>query len=130
MTVAAHENVYDPSRDALSDYKSALISAASEHKNIFVIAGGNWCTYCYKFEKNLKESALDEVIGNNFILMKANFGEGNDNEGFFTLFPKFNIYPHIMIISADGKLLESTPVSFTEDEFRSLLTKYTIKKSA
>lgn len=103
MTAAAPEHVYDPSRDALSDFESALISAASEDKNIFVIAGGNWCTYCYKFEKNLKESALDEVIENNSILMKANVGDGNNNEGFFTLFPKFSRYPHIMIISADGK---------------------------
>lgn len=126
MTIAGHENIYDPSRDALSDYKSALLSAKKERKNIIVITGGNWCKYCYKLEEELKESALDKIIEDDFILMKANFGDGNDNERFFNLFPKFNTYPHVMIISSEGKLLESKS-SLSENEIRSLLDKYTIK---
>ena len=125
MAAARPDNIYDPSRDAFSDYQNARVSASSKHQNIFVIAGGNWCSYCYKFERNLKESALDLVIENNFILMKANFGDGNDNERFFSLFPEITIYPHIMIISPEGKLLEST-VPSTESEFRGLLSKYAV----
>ena len=128
VTVAQPSRIYDSSRDALSDYKNALISASSVHKNIFVIAGGNWCIYCHELEKNLKESSLDLVLENNFILMKANFGDGNANEGFFTLFPKFNSFPHILIISPEGQLLESTNVA-SEDEFKSMLVKYTINET-
>ncbi|MDG3414909.1 thioredoxin family protein [Vibrio parahaemolyticus] len=130
MTLAAQEKIYDPSRDALTDYKNALASAVTEHKNIFVIAGGNWCSYCHKFEKNLNKFTFNKVIERDFILMKANYGDGNYNESFFTLFPEFNTYPHILIISPDGKLLESIPVPFTKSEFESILAKYTIKRNA
>lgn len=129
-TIAQPDDVYDPSRDALSDFKSALISASVEHKNIFVIAGGNWCSYCHKFEKNLKDASLDEVLENNFVLIKVNYSEENYNEGFFSLFPDIHILPHIMIISENEELLESTPVPSTEDEFKRLLAKYTIETNA
>ena len=128
-SIAQPTRIYDPSRNALVDYQHALISALSEHKNILVIAGGNWCVYCRKLEENLKESSLDLVIKNNFIFMKANFGDGNDNEGFFSLFPKFNSYPHILIISANGKLLESV-VPSTEEGMEKLLAKYSAGKVA
>jgi len=130
VTIAQPDDIYDPSRDALSDFKSALTSASVEQKNIFVIAGGNWCSYCHRFEKNLKDASLDEVLENDFVLIKVNYSEENYNEGFFSLFPDIHIFPHIMIVSANGELLESTPVPSTEDEFKRLLAKYTIEKSA
>lgn len=130
FTVTAQpDKIYDPSRDAFNDYQNAKELAFSNHKNIFVIAGGNWCSYCYKFEHNLKDSSLDLVIRDHFNLIKANFGDGNDNEKFFSLFPKITTYPHIMIISPEGKLLESI-VPSTESEFRSLLSKYTVLETS
>jgi len=127
ISTASAEHIYDPSRDALTDYQHALVTATAEHKNIFVIAGGDWCVYCHKLEENLKAVSLDVEIENNFVFMKANFGDGNDNEGFFTLFPKFNGYPHIMVISSNGELLASTNVE-SEKQFRGLLSKYSEAK--
>ncbi|WPC76054.1 thioredoxin family protein [Vibrio porteresiae] len=126
MAFATQDKVYDPSRDAYTDYLNALTIAKKDHKNIFVVAGGNWCPYCVKFEKNLKETALDKVIEHDYVFMKANFSNENDNHTFFNLFPKFNAYPHIMIISSNGELLLSQPMVLTEQQFRDVLKKYTI----
>ncbi|ELR66712.1 hypothetical protein C942_04410 [Photobacterium marinum] len=56
--------------------------------------------------------------------MKANWSEENENEEFFNLFSKFNTFPHIMIISNPGKLLESRPVNFSEKEFVAIQNKF------
>ncbi|WP_064607434.1 thioredoxin family protein [Photobacterium sp. J15] len=124
QALAKQNNIYDPTRIAIDDYYNALATATVKHQNIFVIAGGNWCKWCYKFEKDLHKLGYDKTIKSKFVFMKANWSEENENEGFFNLFPKIKAFPHIMIISNHGKLLESRPVNFSEKEFVAILNKY------
>ncbi|WP_299022473.1 thioredoxin family protein [uncultured Photobacterium sp.] len=126
QAIAKSKDIYDPTQNVFENYYEALKTATTTHKNIFVIAGGNWCRWCYKFEKDLKELKLDKVIEKDFVFIKANWSDENKNEDFFNLFPEITAFPHIMIISKDGELLESRNVSFSEEEFREILRKYSI----
>ncbi len=114
---------YDPTRDAFEDYQNALLHSQKEQKNIFVSIGGNWCTYCLKFSKDLKKSECHQIIKDRFIYLNVNYSNENKNRAFFALFPKINGYPYFMIISPEGELLEHALVRKfeLEDDFRKML---------
>jgi thioredoxin-related protein len=48
--------LYNPAADAKADIQAAIAQADKEGKNVLLQIGGNWCSWCYKFN--------DKVTGN------------------------------------------------------------------
>ena len=59
-------------------------------------------------DKFLTEDAvLLDLLQKNYVVVKVNFSDENKNERFLASYPKIEGYPHLFVLDAKGKLLES-----------------------
>jgi thiol:disulfide interchange protein len=107
---------YDPKRDPEKDLAAAEAEAKTSNRNIIVIVGGDWCSWCHImddfFHEHPDATALREK---NYVLMKLNMSQENPNRAFLSRFPRIHGYPHIFILDAVGKLVQSQPTNVLED---------------
>ncbi len=79
----AAEKPFDPTRDAAKDFRAAMAQAKSEHKNILMDVGGNWCPWCLVLDRTLAEDAgLHALLEKNYVVLHVNFSKENQNAGF------------------------------------------------
>jgi len=101
-------NQYDPARDPAQDLRAAIEVASKDGKRILLEVGGDWCIWCHRmdgfFEDNAELLKLREA---NFVLVKVNYSEENQNETFLGQYPDVAGYPHLFVLDGDGKLLKS-----------------------
>lgn len=99
---------FDPSRDPVTDLETAKVEAKRGGKRILIDVGGEWCSWCH---------VLDDFIGGdaeirsfrdaNYVWVKVNYSEENENQAFLSQFPQIKGYPHLFVLDNDGKLLHS-----------------------
>ena len=129
---------YDPRRDPEKDLAAAEAEAKTSNRNIFVIVGGEWCSWCHIMDDFFHEHAdLTAIREKNYVLMKVSMSQENPNKAFLYRFPKIHGYPHIFILDADGKLLQSQATNELEDghsynvkRFKKFLEQFAFKASA
>lgn len=51
----AAEKIFDPSRNPTKDLQAAINQTETEHKNILMDVGGNWCPWCMLLDRTLHE---------------------------------------------------------------------------
>jgi thiol:disulfide interchange protein len=105
---AALSASFDPARDPVADLETAKVEAKRGGKRILLDVGGEWCSWCH---------ILDEFVGGdaeirsfrdaNYVWVKVNYSEENENAAFLAQFPEIKGYPHLFVLDADGKLLHS-----------------------
>jgi thiol:disulfide interchange protein len=106
---------FDPSRDPAQDLKAALAEAKATNKRILLDVGGQWCSWCKYFDRFFEEHAdLRQFRDEHFVVMKVNFSRENENAAFLAQYPKIEGYPHLFVLDADGKLLQSQNTSVLE----------------
>lgn len=107
---------YDPKRDAARDVREAVAEAARTGKRVLLEVGGEWCVWCHImdefFEKN---RALLDLREKNFVMVKVNFSEENENAAVLSRYPQIQGYPHIFVLDRDGKLLHSQDTAELEE---------------
>ena len=104
----AYSREYDPSRDPAADLQAATLAASESNKLIFVVVGGDWCSWCHVMTRFFSEEiAVQKVLLNNYEFLKLNVSEDNSNEEFLAAYPEVDGYPHIYILSSSGDLLHS-----------------------
>ena len=73
--------LYDPSLDGMKQIKEAVGKAANEGKHVLIQYGGNWCSWCKKFDAFCKaDTSIKQVIARNFIPVKLNYDKTNTND--------------------------------------------------
>lgn len=111
--VAALSAVFDPKRDPASDLEMAKVEAQRGGKRILLDVGGEWCSWCHILDKLVEEDGeIRSFRDANFVWMKVNYSEENENKPFLSAYPEIKGYPHLFVLDADGKLLHS---QFTGD---------------
>ena len=111
--VAALNAMFDPKRDPASDLEMAKVEAQRGGKRILLDVGGEWCSWCHILDKLVEEDAeIRSFRDANFVWMKVNYSEENENKAFLSAYPEIKGYPHLFVLDADGKLLHS---QFTGD---------------
>lgn len=91
---------YDPARNAAADYQAALTAAKAEHKMVLLEIGGNWCIWCMRLDKFVKNHTdLHQAFNQTFVAVKVNFSEENENTEFLKQFPQVKGYPHFMVVN-------------------------------
>jgi thiol:disulfide interchange protein len=99
---------YDPKRDAATDINEAIIEAKRTKRNVLLEVGGKWCIWCRimdeYFQKNADVLSLREK---NYVTVKLNMSEENENKEVLSQYPAVAGYPHIFVLDASGKLLHS-----------------------
>jgi thioredoxin-related protein len=128
---------YDPRRDPGKDLAVASEVAKQANKNIFVVVGGEWCSWCHTLERFFQEHFdLEALLDKNYITMKVSMSQENPNRDFLSRFPRIHGYPHIFILNPDGQLIRSQPTNELEDgrsynvvRFKKFLEQYAPKNS-
>ena len=73
-----------------------------------VDVGGEWCSWCHILDKFVEEDAeIRSFRDANFVWLKVNYSEENENKPFLSAYPEIKGYPHLFVLDADGKLLHS-----------------------
>lgn len=107
---------YDPRRDPDKDLAAATEEAKRSNRNIFVVVGGEWCSWCHTMDRFFHEhSDLTALRDKNYVLMKVSMSQENPNKAFLSRFPRIHGYPHIFILDAKGNLIHSQATNVLED---------------
>jgi thioredoxin-related protein len=106
---------YDPKRDAAQDLAAAIREAQRTQKYVLVEVGGQWCSWCHTLDNFF--AANSELLGlrnRNFVTVKINFSEENNNEAVLSRYPQIEGFPHIFFLDSKGKLLLSQDTGVLE----------------
>ena len=123
---------YDAKADPRADLQAALARAAKEHKTVLMDVGGEWCSWCHRMDHFLTDNAvLLDLLQANYVVVKVNYSDENKNKAFLAGYPKVEGYPHLFVLDATGKLLESKNTGDLEEgkgynlqRFQEFLAKY------
>ena len=107
---------YDPKRNAGQDIQEAVKEAQRNHKRILLEVGGDWCSWCHILDNFFDtHSELIQLRDQNFVTVKINFSEENENKEVLTRYGEIPSYPYIFVLESDGKLLLSKDTSALEN---------------
>jgi thioredoxin-related protein len=107
--------IYDPKRDAAADIQDAIKEAQRTKKRILLEVGGQWCSWCHTLDKFFEtHSELTEFRDKNFVTVKINFSEENENKEVLARYGSIPSYPYIFVLESDGKLLLAKDTSDLE----------------
>lgn len=112
-----YSKVYDDQRDPFKDANAALTLAQATDRQVLIEIGGNWCTWCHKMDEFLvKTPQVYQALHNNYVLLKVNVSDSNENEAFMKALPPVLGYPHMYVSTATGKMLLSKDTAELQDE--------------
>jgi len=100
--------LYDPSLDGMKQIREAIAQAKGSGKHVLIQYGGNWCTWCIRFDGFVKaDTGLMRIISQNYIPVKLNYDQTNQNDAAneFLGNPTRFGFPVFIIINGDGKVL-------------------------
>ena len=99
---------YDPQRDAAQDIRDAINEAQRTHRRILLEVGGNWCSWCHTLDRFFEANpGLLRLRDQNFVTVKINFSEENENKEVLSRYGEIAAYPHLFVIDSGGQLLLS-----------------------
>jgi thioredoxin-related protein len=118
--VAASDSakLYNPQADAMKDIKAAVAQAAKEGKHVLIQAGGNWCSWCLRFNKFVHDDAqLDSAVKKNYIVYHLNYSPENKNEAVFKKygFPQRFGFPVFIVLNAKGERIHTQSSVYLEE---------------
>ena len=111
--------LYDPNASAAQDIRNAVTEAAAGKKHVLIQAGGNWCGWCYRFEKFCKDDArIDSSLRAAYVIVHINYSKENFNEGVFRDlgFPQRFGFPVFVILDGQGKQIHTQNSGLLEKE--------------
>jgi thiol:disulfide interchange protein len=107
---------FDPLRNAAEDLKAAIAKAQKENKRIILDVGGEWCVWCVWMDKFFINNAeLAKLRDENFVWLKINMSEENENKEFLSKYPAIEGYPHLFVLEKDGAFLHSQGTAELEE---------------
>ena len=75
------KKLYDPTLDGMKQIKEAVAKASKEGKHVLIQYGGNWCSWCIKFDAFCKaDTSISNIISTNYIPVKLNYDPTNKYE--------------------------------------------------
>jgi thiol:disulfide interchange protein len=117
---------FDPAKDPAVDLQKAVAQATGEGKRIILDVGGEWCVWCRYMDRFFTlHPDLDKLRNDNFVWVKVNLSEENENKPFLSAFPAATGYPHFYILDEKGKLLKSQGTDILESDKTYSLEKFT-----
>lgn len=106
--VAGLNAQFDPARDPVADLATAKVEAQRGGKRIVLDVGGEWCSWCHLLDAFIEGDAeIRSFRDANYVWMKINYSEDNENAAFLSQFPQIKGYPHLFVLDAQGTLLHS-----------------------
>ena len=100
--------LYDPTLDGMKQIKDASVTAKNEGKHVLIQYGGNWCSWCIKFDAFCKaDGDIMKVIEANYVPVKMNYDPSNKNDAANEYMgnPTRFGFPVFIIIDGNGKVI-------------------------
>ena len=117
---------FDPARNPFEDLKASVAVAQKENKRIILDVGGEWCVWCVWMDKFfINNPALTKLRDENFVWLKVNMSEENENTEFLSKYPAIEGYPHLFVLEKDGTFLHSQSTVVLEEKKTYNLQKFT-----
>ncbi|WP_144393485.1 thioredoxin family protein [Pleionea sediminis] len=114
--VLAKDIGYDPLKDPFEQLDNAIEIAKKDNQLILVIAGGDWCRWCYVLDDYFKSNTkVYNRLKETFVPLKVYYGDENRNEEFFSQLPKAKGYPHFWVISPEKLVIHSQETGVFEE---------------
>lgn len=103
-----YSKIYDDQRDPFADANAALALAKASNRQVLIEVGGNWCSWCKKMDTFLQKNPdVYQALHSQYVLLKINVSDSNENEAFMKSLPPVLGYPHMYVSNAQGKMLLS-----------------------
>ena len=105
----ASEWPYDEQANAAADVQHALSAAQTDHKQVLLVFGANWCKDCRELDKAMKGSSR-ALIESRYDVVKVDVGNFDKNLDIAQRYGnpiKMGI-PAIAVVDADNRLIYST----------------------
>ena len=103
-----YSKIYDDQRSPFEDASAALALAKKTNRNVLIEIGGNWCSWCHKMDSFLVNNPdVYQALHKNYVLLKINVSDSNENAEFMKSLPPVLGYPHMYVSNANGKMLLS-----------------------
>jgi thioredoxin-related protein len=102
------KKLYDPTLDGMKQINEAVTAAKSAGKHVLIQYGGNWCSWCIKFDGYSKaDPEISKLIADNYIPVKLNYSPENKNDATneFLGNPTRFGFPVFIILDGKGKVL-------------------------
>ena len=128
---------FDPARDPVADLRIAMAEARRSGRHVVLDVGGEWCIWCHRMDAFIaRDPGLSRLRDDNYVWMKVNYDEDQDNAAFLSRYPEITGYPHLLVLDADGTLLHSQNTgdleqgeSYDPAKFAGFLRQWMPKKS-
>ena len=109
LTAGAAELPYDEHADANAQLQQALAQARSDHKDIMLVFGANWCEDCRELDHALHGSSA-ALVANRFQIVKIDVGNFDKNLDIANHYgnPIAKGIPAVVVLSSSNDILYST----------------------
>lgn len=110
--------LYNPTLDGMKQIKEAVSKAKLQGKQVLIQYGGNWCSWCIKFDAFCKaDTAIMRVINSNYVPVKLNYSPENKNESANAYLgnPMRFGFPVFIIVDGNGKVLHIQDSALLEE---------------
>jgi len=133
-----YSKVYDDQRDPFQDAAAALALAKETNRQVLIEIGGNWCSWCHKMDSFLaKNPDIYQALHSQYVLLKINVSDSNENNDFMESLPPVLGYPHMYVSTAQGKMILSKDTAellndnnYSREQWLSFLSKWSLANSA
>ncbi len=135
MDLPKYSKVYDDSSDPFTDATAALVLAKETNRQVLIEIGGNWCSWCHKMDTFLENNPdIYQALHANYVLLKINVSDSNENEAFMNGLPPVLGYPHMYISTASGKMILSKDTAellagnnYSREQWLAFINKWALK---
>lgn len=110
--------LYNPAADAKSEIAAAVKKAAKEHKNVLLQIGGNWCSWCIRFNGVVTGTdSLNTYLNSNYEVVHVNYSKENMNEKLLAElgYPQRFGFPVFIILDDKGNRLHTQNSGYLEE---------------
>jgi thioredoxin 1 len=119
--VKPNTDLYSAPEEARSEIAAALHRAASDHKRVILVFGGNWCYDCHVLDAAFHSNDIAPIVNANFHVVHVNIG--NDGDENLELAAKYEVplnkgVPALAVLDPDGKVLYSQKQGEFENSVR------------
>ncbi|HEY8929256.1 MAG TPA: thioredoxin family protein [Mucilaginibacter sp.] len=110
--------LYHPEADAKADIAAAVKKASTEHKNVLLQIGGNWCIWCIRFNNLVtQDPELNKYVRDNYEIVHVNYSKENMNEKLLAElgYPQRFGFPVFIVLDDKGNRLHTQNSGYLED---------------
>ena len=110
--------LYNPQADAKTELQNIVTKANTEGKHVLLQIGGNWCSWCIKFNKKVTENdTLDSILKEKYITYHLNYSKENWNEDLLAElgYPQRFGFPVFVVLDGKGNRLHTQNSVYLEE---------------